>query len=123
MTRHKSKEAVEAMEVVQRAAEAAMDAALSYLRSWIAPTSEGAHAIIDTTLAQFDCDSPEGHIVAGGAQAAEPHERGTGPLERGETIVIDIFPRSKKSGYFADMSRTVCIGEPSPGIDRMYKAV
>ncbi len=123
MTRSKTPEAIACMEEAQRAAEAAMDAVISYLRESSEPTSEEAHKIIDEVLAGLDCESPEGHIVAGGLQAAEPHERGTGPLMKGEAIVVDIFPRSKKSSYFADMSRTICIGEPSAEIQKMYDAV
>jgi len=111
------------MEDVQYAAEAAMAAVISYLRTSGAPTSEEAHTIIDKVLLELDCESPEGHIVAGGLQAHEPHERGHGPLRRGEAIVIDIFPRSKKTGYFADMTRTVCIGKPSKKIQEMFDAV
>src|SRR4051794_16643048 len=112
MARQKTPEEVIAMEEAQLAAEAAMAAVISYLRSSAAPTSEEAHAIIDKALSEHDCESPEGHIVAGGEQAVEPHEKGHGPINRGEAIVIDIFPRSKKTGFFADMTRTVCIGEP-----------
>ena len=112
MARQKTAQEVLAMEEVQRAVEAAMAAAIEYLRTSSAPNSEDAHAIIDRVLAEHDCESPEGHIVAGGEQAVEPHERGHGPINRGEAIVIDIFPRSKKTGLWADMSRTVCIGEP-----------
>lgn len=112
------------MEEVQRATEAAMAAVIEYLRTSSAPVSEEAHAIIDKILLEHDCESPEGHIVAGGEQAVEPHERGHGPIQRGEAIVIDIFPRSKKTGYFADMTRTVCIGEPKdPDLQKMFDAV
>ena len=38
-------------------------------------------------------------IVAGGVQAANPHEQGSGPLRAGEAIVLDIFPRDRHSGY------------------------
>jgi Xaa-Pro aminopeptidase len=112
------------MEEAQRATEAAMAAVIEYLRASDTPTSEEAHSIIDKVLAEHDCESPEGHIVACGEQAVEPHEKGHGPIARGEAIVIDIFPRSKKTGYFADMTRTVCIGEPkNPQIRKMFDAV
>jgi Xaa-Pro aminopeptidase len=124
MARAKSLEEVAAMEEAQRAGEAALDAVISYLKTASAPTSDEAHEIIDKVLAEHDCESPEGHIVAAGEQAVEPHEKGQGPIARGEAIVIDIFPRSKKSGFFADMTRTVCIGEPNnPKLKEMFKAV
>ena len=122
MTR-KTPENIAAIEETQRAAAAAMEAVISYLHAAPAPTSEEAHALIDKVLLEHDCESPTGHIVASGVQAAEPHERGTGPISRGVAVVIDIFPRSKKTGYFADMTRTICLGEPPPHIQKMFDAV
>jgi Xaa-Pro aminopeptidase len=119
----KTPEEIAAIEETQRATTAAMEAVISYLRSASVPTSEEAHALIDKILLEHDCESPTGHIVAGGLQATEPHERGTGPISRGVAIVIDIFPRNKKTGYFADMTRTICLGEPSPHIQKMFDAV
>lgn len=49
-------------------------------------------------------------IVAGGDQACDPHERGSGPLRPGELIIIDIFPRVTRSGYHGDMTRTYLKG-------------
>jgi Xaa-Pro aminopeptidase len=119
----KTPEQIAAIETAQRGTEAAFDALVSYLRTAEAPTSEEAHRILDTVLGEHGCESPEGHIVAGGVQSAEPHEAGTGLLKKREPIVIDIYPRSKTSGYFADMSRTVCIGEPSLELQKMYDTV
>src|SRR4051812_39749182 len=101
----KTVEEIAAIEETQRATTAAMKAVISYLRTASAPTCEEAHALIDKVLLEYDCESPTGHIVAPGSQAAEPHERGSGPISRGVAIVIDIFPRNKKTGYFADMTR------------------
>ena len=36
---------------------------------------------------------------------------------------MDIYPRSKTTRFFADMTRTVCRGEPSKEIARMYDVV
>lgn len=121
--RHKTPVEVAAIEDVQRATAAAMSAVILYLQSSKNPTSEEAHKIIDKVLEGAGCESPEGHIVAGGLQSAEPHEKGSGPIVQGVPIVIDIYPRSKTSGYFADMSRTVCIGQPSNELQKMYVAV
>ena len=52
-----------------------------------------------------------------------PHARGTGPLYANQPIVMDVFPRSELTGYFADMTRTVSKGAPSDEIIRMYDAV
>ena len=37
-------------------------------------------------------------IVAGGEQAVDPHERGSGVLRAHEAIILDIFPRHEESG-------------------------
>jgi Xaa-Pro aminopeptidase len=50
-------------------------------------------------------------IVAGGPNGARPHARASeASLPIGEPIVIDMGAR--KGGYCADLTRTVCIGEP-----------
>ncbi len=121
--RKKTTAQIEAMKAVQHATEMAMEAAISYIHSAEAPTSEEAHSIIDRILAENDCESPEGHIVAGGTDSAEPHALGAGLLPSDGPIVIDIYPRSKTTGYFADMSRTVCRGTPPPELEKMFDAV
>ena len=62
-------------------------------------------------------------IVAGGEQAIDPHERGFGPLYSGEAIIIDIFPKNEKTGYWGDLTRTICKGKPSKELKHLYKTV
>jgi Xaa-Pro aminopeptidase len=62
-------------------------------------------------------------IVSCGRDAALPHLQGSGPLLAGEPVVLDIFPQDENSGYYADMTRTVCCGEPSTEVQEMYHAV
>lgn len=118
-----STDKLQAIKDVQRATEAAMHAVITYITTTQSPTSEEAHNIIDTVLEEFNCVSPEGHIVAGGLQGAEPHEKGNDTLPKGKPIVIDIYPQSKVTGYYADMTRTVCVGTPSDALAKMYDAV
>jgi Xaa-Pro aminopeptidase len=59
-------------------------------------------------------------IVACGADAADPHERGSGPLRTDEPIVVDIFPRDTETRYHADMTRTFLRGEPDPRIREWF---
>jgi Xaa-Pro aminopeptidase len=114
---------INAVKEVQYAVEQAIDAVIEYLKTTEYPTSEKAHNIIDETLTKYNCESPENHIVAGGKQAVDPHEEGTGILERNKPIVIDIYPRSKNTGYYADMTRTVCLGEAQEKTKVMYNHV
>jgi Xaa-Pro aminopeptidase len=61
--------------------------------------------------------------VAGGDQACDPHDEGSGPLPAHRSIIFDVFPRSAATRYFADMSRTVIRGTASPELKRLYQAV
>ena len=38
---------------------------------------------------------------------------GHGPIAPGEPVVLDLFPRDRESGCYADMTRTFVVGEPS----------
>lgn len=83
-------------------------------------TSERVKEAMEIELLGHGCGL-EDTIVACGADAADPHDRGSGPLEAGEAIVVDVFPREKASKYFADMTRTFVRGEPSPEMRRRYE--
>jgi len=52
-----------------------------------------------------------------------PHNNGSGPIRANQPVVIDIFPQSLKTGYYADISRTVVKGKASDELKRMYNAV
>ncbi len=82
-------------------------------------TSEAVKAEIEMTLLEHGCSLDE-TIVACGQSAADPHDRGSGPLHANESIIIDIFPQSKATKYHADMTRTFCHGEPSETIREWY---
>ena len=85
-------------------------------------TSEKVRGAIEISLLEDGCEAMD-TIVASGPQAAAPHARGTGPIAANAPIVIDIFPRSKSSRYFADMTRTVLKGEAAPEVKEIYEAV
>src|ERR1700746_120647 len=72
-------------------------------------TSEFLRAEIDSAVLRAG-GVPGGTIVAGGDQACDPHERGHGPLFADSLIILDVFPRDAKTGYFGDMTRTVLRG-------------
>jgi Xaa-Pro aminopeptidase len=60
-------------------------------------------------------------IVAGGEQACDPHERGHGPLRAHELIILDIFPRAAKTGFYGDLTRTVVRGRASDAQRRLWE--
>jgi Xaa-Pro aminopeptidase len=78
-------------------------------------TAERVKRAIEIELLEHDC-ALDGTIVACGSDAADPHDRGSGPIEADESIIVDIFPRSKETGYHGDLTRTFCVGEPSETI-------
>jgi Xaa-Pro aminopeptidase len=83
-------------------------------------TAERLRAIVEFRLLELGCVS-EGAIIAPGKQAADPHMIGSGPLRAGEAIVMDIFPQSKTTRYWADMTRTVSKGDPPAEIMKLYE--
>lgn len=78
--------------------------------AWL--TSERLRERMESVLRARGCRSDDGMIVAGGRQAACPHEAGHGVLKAGEAIVLDVFPRNARTGYWGDLTRTVSKGEP-----------
>ncbi|MEY2501370.1 MAG: Xaa-Pro aminopeptidase [Verrucomicrobiota bacterium] len=85
-------------------------------------TSEVLRAEIDSAVLRAG-GLPANTIVAGGDQACDPHERGFGPLKANSLIILDIFPRDAKSGYFGDMTRTVVRGRASEGQRTLWETV
>lgn len=85
-------------------------------------TSERLRRVIHQSLWEDDC-FPAHTIVAGGEQAVDPHQEGFGPLRPKKAIVVDVFPRSQKTGYFADMTRTFVKGKPSERLQTLYETV
>lgn len=85
-------------------------------------TSEILRAEIDSAILHAG-GLPANTIVAGGDQACDPHERGSGPLFADSLIILDIFPRDAASGYYGDMTRTVVRGRASDGQRRLWETV
>jgi Xaa-Pro aminopeptidase len=105
---------------ILREAEVAEDGTLRWRGETL--TSELLRAEMEVELLKRGC-AAEGTIAAGGPQAADPHQRGSGPLRAGEAIILDIFPRGQEGRYHADMTRTFVKGEPGDGLEKMYDAV
>ncbi|MFL6594271.1 MAG: M24 family metallopeptidase [Chthoniobacterales bacterium] len=85
-------------------------------------TSEILRAEIDSAILRAG-GLPANTIVAGGDQACDPHERGSGPLLADSLIILDIFPRDAASGYYGDMTRTVVRGRASEEQRRLWETV
>jgi len=85
-------------------------------------TSEMLRAEIDSAILRAG-GIPNGTIVAGGDQSCDPHERGFGPLYANSLIILDVFPRDAKTGYFGDMTRTVLRGHASDAQRKLWETV
>jgi Xaa-Pro aminopeptidase len=115
----------------QRAAEAAMSAARELLRS---AERRNGDLILDgepltcerIKLAVEQAFTANGafadeFIVSHGPQTAVGHDMGSGPIAPDEPICLDLFPRDRESGCFADMTRTFVVGEPSDELAEYHR--
>lgn len=129
----KTPEEIEAITRTQRATEAALEQAIEAIRRSTVQggmlsvdgqplTSERIKQIINVHLMEQGCVA-EHTIVACGKDGVDPHHQGSGPFRANESIIMDIFPRSSESRYYADLTRTVVKGRASDKLKRMYQAV
>jgi len=85
-------------------------------------TSERVRGEINAQLVREGA-MPNHTIVTGGVQGADPHEKGHGPLSAHAPIILDVFPRVEATGYWGDMTRTVCRGQAPDRVRRAWEAV
>ncbi len=83
------------------------------------------HEEISRFIAEQRMEDPEGFIFSIGRDAGVPHNKGTSSsvVTLGQTIIFDIFPCEAGGGYFADVTRTLCLGYAPPEIERAYRDV
>jgi Xaa-Pro aminopeptidase len=117
-----------------RAAEAGLEAGLAALRACRIGrdghlrrdgrrfTAEDLRATVNTAILARGCVASH-TICAPGDQAVDPHEEGHGPIRAHEPVVMDIFPRSERTGYFGDLTRTVVRGRASDRLKEVYALV
>jgi Xaa-Pro aminopeptidase len=124
---------VRAIEQSLRAAEAGLLAGIEALRAcrirdgWLVRdgrkfSAEDLRSAVNTRM-MAEGYLPSHTICAHGDQAVDPHEEGHGPIRAHSPIVMDIFPRSEKTGYFGDLTRTVVRGKASFALHEMYAIV
>jgi len=129
----KTKEEIEEIKKTQRCTEEAVAEAVKVIReSEIKDsflyyrggklTSEAIKRIINVELMKRDCVASH-TIVAPGTQGCDPHNEGSGPLLANQSIIMDVFPHSMSTHYYADMTRTVVRGKAPDKLKRMFAAV
>jgi Xaa-Pro aminopeptidase len=115
----------------QLAAEAAMDAARELMRS--ADRQNGSLVVDDEPLTcerlklaveqAFTANGAfaDEFIVSHGPQTAVGHDMGSGPIAPDEPVCLDLFPRDRESGCFADMTRVYVVGTPSDELREYHR--
>jgi Xaa-Pro aminopeptidase len=118
--RVKSSAEIAGMRRAQKAAQAAMDAARELLRKGPPLTVEQVKGAMNVVFAEHGttCDD---FIVAPGAQGAMGHDMGSGTIETGVPIVIDIWPRDNETSIYTDMTRTYVIGEIADDVREWHR--
>ena len=86
-------------------------------------TSEWMRQRITSFLIGKNFSNHHDSIVVTVPHVADCHHHGTGPLQAGLPVIIDIFPRDNETGYWGDCTRTAVNGEPSPELAQMHAAV
>lgn len=115
----------------QRAAEAAMDAARDLLRSAERRngsllvdgeplTCERVKLAVEQAFTANGAFADE-FIVSHGPQTAVGHDMGSGPIAPDEPVCLDLFPRDRESGCFADMTRVFVVGKPSDELAEWHR--
>ncbi len=61
----------------------------------------------------------ENTIIASGVRSYEPHWIGYGEIE--EHLVVDIFPKSRRHGYFGDFTRTIIFSDAKDELKDMLR--
>src|SRR5207247_290934 len=113
---------LEGIRRAQRAAESAMDAVRELLRAADSSNSvlvldgepltcERLKRAIGDVFTEHEMTADE-CIVSHGPQSAVGHEMGFGPIAPGEPLVVDLWPRDRKTACHEDMTRTFVVGEP-----------
>ena len=85
-------------------------------------TSERLRSIIDIRCLELGGRALN-TICAGGQQACDPHDVGSGPLYANETIIVDVFPGVSATGYHGDMTRTFVKGKATDEQRRLITTV
>ena len=124
---------VKAIRTTMKAAESGLQAAIAMIRKssirngWVyyrnkRLTAEQLREVVNGTIFDRGC-VPAHTIVAPGRHGCDPHNPGSGPIPAHSPLIFDIFPRSEKTGYYADITRTVVKGKAPEEVVRMYRAV
>ena len=132
--RRKTPWEIEGIERAQRAADTAMLTAARMLRD-AEPTADGRlrfeGEIVTAELIRIAMEAElldagafsEEILVQCGDAALSGHELGTGPILPDQSVVIDVFPRDRRTTCWSDMTRTYVAGMPSEELRNLHAHV
>ncbi len=86
-------------------------------------TSEFLKEHLSIMALKMRLDMSEEPIVSCGVHACDPHDTGTGLIRPNQSIIVDVFPRSKDNFYWGDATRTFCKGRATSELKKLYDTV
>ncbi len=90
---------------------------------WQGRTEGEISDAIAEAMRRRGCEAIDFLIVGSGPNGASPHYTGRDRvIERGDTVILD-YGGPFTEGYFADITRTVVVGEASEEVRAVYEAV
>jgi Xaa-Pro aminopeptidase len=93
---------------------------IAYRGQWV--TSEMLRRVLNVSMMENNCVGNH-TIVASGNQGCDPHQEGNGFVWANQSLIVDVFPRSGETLYYADITRTFVKGKASPALRAQYEAV
>ena len=103
-----------------RAAEAGLAAARDAVR--VGLTVEELRGIVRSAV-EAEGSALGEFTVSRGPQTATGHGPGSGAIQAGEPVIVDLAPQDRASACFSDIARTFVSGEPDPEIVRWHSLV
>lgn len=133
MRARKSEGEIERIRVVQKAAQRGMARAETVLASveidggalrWKGETltTGGLRREVNAELSREGVTDAGNTVIGTGESCADLHFVGDVPIERGETVLLDLSPRGPH-GYYGDLSRTFVVDSEGGWERRAYVAV
>jgi Xaa-Pro aminopeptidase len=86
-------------------------------------TSDSVRRRAALEFLELGCSLPDGAIVASAPEVADCHHRGSGPLQTGTPIIVDLFPLDEATRYWGDCTRTVVHGNVPDTVAKMHAVV
>lgn len=129
--RQKTPWELEGIERAQRAADTAMLTAARMLRD-AEPTNSGQlrfeGEILTAELIRLTMESEllsqgaesQDILIHSGDACLRGHDLGTGPILPDTSVIIDCFPRDRRTGVYTDMTRTFVAGEASSELRKLH---